>query len=290
MGVRLWVCMVLCVFVSSAGASVSQVRKQVEVSTLATGVIDIAQDGTVSGHVLDHQDKLPPVVVELLGKVIPQWRFEPVEIDGKQVKARTLMTVRVAARKQDDGHYEIRLNSASFRGDRDREAGEHVAVEGKMAPPHYPMEALMAGIQGTVYLVLKIDRAGRVADVFEEQTNLTVLGNEREMKRARTMLAVAAKSAARKWRYTTPTRGEQSDKPHWSVRVPVSFAVCTSSDDCKREKSERYGTWEAYVPGPKNTVPWISDDDNRQSPDALVAGSAYPIGTGPKLLTRLEGG
>ncbi|MDQ3495895.1 MAG: energy transducer TonB [Pseudomonadota bacterium] len=280
----------MCAFVTSASAGVAQVRKQVEVSLLATGAIDIEQDGTVSAHVLDQPDKLPPAVVELLGKVIPQWRFEPVEVDGKLVKARTRMTVRVAARKQDDSSYEIRVNSASFSGNQDNEAGDVIAVDGKMAPPRYPMEAVMAGIQGTVYLVLKIDRQGRVEEVVEEQTNLTWLGNEREMEQARSILARAAKSAARKWRYKPPTRGKQADNPHWSARVPVDFALCKSHLDCGPAKPEPYGVWQAYVPGPKNAVPWISDDDNRQSPDALVAGSAYPVGAGPRLLTRLDEG
>ncbi len=294
MGMRLWIGLVLCAFVASTSTStsagVAQVRKQVEMSLLATGVIDIDQDGTVSAHVLDQPDKLPPAVVELLGKAIPQWRFEPVEADGKVVKARTRMTVRVAANKQDDGSYQVRVNSASFSGTQDNEAGETIAVDGKMTPPRYPMQAAMAGIQGTVYLVLKIDRQGRVEEVVEEQTNLTWLGNEREMEQARSILARAAKSAASKWRYKPPTRGEQADDPHWSVRVPVEFALCDSPRECGQSTSEPYGVWQAYIPGPKNSVPWISDEDNGQSPDALVAGGAYPVGAGPRLLTRLGEG
>lgn len=286
MGKGLWIGLALCAFVATAIAGVAQVRKQVEMSMLVSGTIDIDQAGVVVAHSLEQPDKLPPAVVELLGKAVPQWRFEPVKVDGNSVNARARMGVRVIAKQQDDGDYRLRVGSASF-GDENGMEGETITADGKPAPPSYPAEAYMAGVQGTVYLVLKVDRRGMVEDAVEEQTNLTVLGSERQMKQARDVLARAAKAAARKWRYNTPTRGEQADDMFWSVRVPVAFTLCNNPRECEQANSEADGAWQAYIPGPKNSVPWISEEDNQQSADALIAGRVYPDGAGPKLLTAL---
>jgi hypothetical protein len=74
------------------------------------------------------------------------------------------------------------------------------------------------------------------------------------------------------------------------VRVPASFALCDSRSECGKTMEPAYGTWETYVPGPKKSVPWLSDEQNRHNPDAMVAGTAQPVGSGPKLLTPLGQG
>src|SRR5690606_37388169 len=105
------------------------------------------------------------------------------------------------------------------------------------------------GVHGVVYVVVRVDRSGRVQDAVAELVNLRILGSEREMEQARELLAKSALVAARKWTFKPPTRGEWADQERWSARVPVDYRF---ADDGK----PRYGQWESYVPGPRNPIPW----------------------------------
>lgn len=288
LGTGLLLAILACAFVAPADASGgrAEVAKTIENSMLVTGSVDIAIDGTVATHRLDQPEKLPQVVRDLIAKAMPLLRFEPVEVNGEPVTARTKMGLRVVATKLDDGNYRLRLANASF--------GEAGGVEGEtvtsveLEPPRYPAAAYMSNVSGTVYLVLKIGRDGRVEDAVAEQTNLTVLGNERQMRKSRNMLEAASIAAARKWRFNVPLRGEEAGQAFWLVRVPVDFDLRVT--ESSPPPSIPYGTWEAYIPGPKNRVPWITEEENRRNPDALADGGVYVVGTGPRLLTPLGEG
>jgi hypothetical protein len=281
-----YACIALFASVALA-AGPAAVRKRAESSTLVTGSIDIERDGSVGGHRLDRPEQLHPQVVRLINQAAPHWRFEPVLIDGKPVQARAKMSVRVILNKQGENEqgeeqYRLRIGGASF-GDAHGVKGETVTAADMKSAPAYPKSAWQAGIQGTVYLVLKIDRDGKVVDAVDEQVNLTVLGNDQQMTQGRAVLARAARVAAKRWRFDVPILGPQAGREFWSVRVPVAFALCDDAGPCRTEPE--YGSWQTYIPGPKNRVPWITDEESRAGSDALVAGVAHPIGSGPKLLT-----
>lgn len=57
------------------------------------------------GYTLDKQDKLPPDVVELVGKTVPSWKFTPIPADGKPVPSKSLMSLRVVAHKVGADNY-----------------------------------------------------------------------------------------------------------------------------------------------------------------------------------------
>lgn len=271
----------LCAFAAVA-AGPREVRKQIETSMLVTGTIDIAPDGSVDGYRLDQPDELSEFVVELIDKAVPGWRFEPVLVDGKVVKARSKMGLRIVATRLGDDRYQIEIRSAGF-GDYAGfgKSGGRTVSSLELDTPSYPWMALDSGVSGTVYLVLRIGRDGSVEDVIAEQTNLTVVGNERQMRMGREMLEKAALAAARDWTFRPPTAGDAVDDPFWSVRVPVDFVL----DD---ERNAKYGAWQAYIPGPRQTAPWLEDEGS--APDALVAGGVYQVGEGPRLLTALGEG
>ena len=56
--------------------------RQVELSMLLKGTIDIAPDGGVERYSLEKSKDLTPAAVGILNKQISRWRFEPVVIDG----------------------------------------------------------------------------------------------------------------------------------------------------------------------------------------------------------------
>jgi len=286
MSKRPWMALPLlvCAFVVLA-AGPGAVRKQVESSMLVTGTIDIEPDGSVSGHRLDQPEKLPKGVVLLIRRSTPDWRFEPVLVDGKAVKARARMSLRVVAKKIDQTSFNVEIRNASFGEEREA-PGTQVESVG-MKPPNYPRAAWSSGITGTVYLVVRIGRQGTVEDVVAEQVNLRVIGSERQMQQGRDLLAQAAVQAARHWTFKPPTLGVHAAEPFWSARIPVDFAF---DDDPSISKHGQYGKWEAYVPGPRQLVPWILESADSESPDAMMAGGVYQVGQGPRLLTPLGKG
>lgn len=274
-----WSALLLGFAAAAMAAGPGAVRKQAESSMLVTGTVDIEADGSVSGHAIDKQQVLPEAVVTLLGQAVPAWRFEPVLVNGRPSPVRASMSVRMVARKLEGGDYVLSVRGASF-GTQTQEAGETITAR-EQKPPSYPMQAVNAGVQGTAYLLLKIGRAGAVEDVVAEQVNLRIIGNERQMQQARKLLADSAMRASRTWTFNPPTIGEWVDEPFWSVRVPVDYHFTDTSEP-------GYGQWQAYVPGPKAAVPWITPTiESVGSPDALVSGGVYPVGGGPKLLTPL---
>lgn len=277
----LWIALMFSVVAMTASAAgPAEVRKQVEASTVVTGTVDIEPDGSVSAHAVDKAGELSEGIVALLDEAIPQWRFAPIEVDGKAVPARAKMSVRLVAKKKDDGDYQLGIRSASF-GEDNSTPGAAV-VRKTMKPPRFPTRALQSAVSGTVFLVLRIDQRGHVADAVAERVNLRVVGSEQRMQRGRDLLAEASLAAARRWTFTVPKAGPQADREFWSIRVPVDYTF-------GRQEKPKYGGWEAYVPGPYQRPPWISPEEAADfgGSDALIAGSVQPVGSGPKLLTPL---
>jgi len=254
------------------------VRKQAESSLLVTGAVAIDQEGHLTHVTIDKRDALSPGVIELVETASSQWMFKPVVVDGRAMRAKGPMTLRVVARKVDEGHYQVQIRSATFGSE---DAGAGVASL-KMDPPAYPEAAFRMGLAGTVYLLVRIGRDGKVEDVIAEQTNLKTVASEHEMKALRAMLERASVGAARKWKFTPPTAGPEVDATHWVVRVPVSYRL-----DAAKPK---YGTWESYIPGPRAIVPWADGGLVLAGADAMPDGALYQLGTGLQLLTPLGPG
>jgi hypothetical protein len=197
---------------------------------------------------------------------------------GRAVAVRSPMSVRMVARPAGEDGFEVSIGGVNF-GEYSDKATDYVTRD-RMDPPKYPMAAAMMGGKGTVYLVLRIGRDGRVADLFIEQVNLTAMGTEPQMAKIREGLGKAAVDAAWRWTFHPPTTGDDVDEESWAVRVPVDFNLY---DD----KAPGYGKWQAYLPGPRSTASWARDD---ASPDAIAAGGLQSVGDGVKLLTPLQEG
>lgn len=267
--------------------SVAQVRQQVESSMLVSGDVHIETDGSVSGLLLRQEEKLPEGVVKLVRDSALQWRFEPIVVDGKLVRAVAPMSLRVVARKLEGGSYEVSLRGVSFQKYDSTDPQNVASIQ--MNPPRYPELAFRAGATGSVYLLVKVGRDGKVEDAFAEQVNLTFLSRESDQRRFREVLARNAIAAAKGWTFRVPTEGDVASRPYWNVRVPINYAM-----DRGRDKgAETYGRWVSYVAGPRERAPWRTEDRNVEtSPDSLAEGGVYMAdrNTGPRLLTPLQGG
>lgn len=263
---------------AAAAQSEREIREQAQASMLVTGTIDIEPDGSVSAYVLDHEEKLPPFVADVVDRAVPGWRFEPVVVDGASVRARSRMTVRlVAAPAKDDG-IEVRISGARFGAYEEEDAGFVRAVS--RPPPRYPSMSARLYPRGDVYLALKIGREGQVMDVAVEQVNLRSAANATTSARIRKLFSDAAIDAARKWTFRPPTTGDQADAPYWSVTASISFLI-------HGDPVDDYGDWIGYIPGPHQPAPWLRQAE-RNSNDALADGTLLQLGTGPRLLTPLQ--
>lgn len=272
--------------VMASAAGPGAVRKQVESSMLVTGEIEVDEQGAVSTLLIDDMEKLPAGIVGFVQGQVSQWSFEPVLRDGVATPARSRMSVRLVGKRVDEDSVRIAIRHANFPGPPPGE-GESVTHE-RMDPPRYPKPAVRGGAQGTAYLVLRIARDGTVADAIVEQVNLRVVASETQMTRLRDLFAKASLDAARKWTFKPPTRGAGADEDFWSVRVPVDYQM-----DSRSRRSTGYGTWQAYIPGPRQSIPWDNDSEATGfSPDALAEGGVYMAGgdRGLRLLTALDAG
>lgn len=275
----------LLVAFASHAAGPTAVRKTVESSMLVTGWVLIAADGTTTKLELDDKEKIPDAVVSLIERGGATWRFEPVLVDGVARKAKARMSLRVVAKKFDANQYQISIRSSYF-GAEAITPEEYVAQSDSikpiaMKPPQYPENALRMGACGTVYVMLMVGREGTVQELFAEQVNLQVIGNDEEMKRMRNMLTKSALAAAKKWTFQPPTAGANAAQDVWVLRVPVDFQFYGY-------KKPGYGEWDSYVPGPTLRAPWDTGLDATQSPDAMIAGGLYDARNQLRLLTPLQ--
>jgi hypothetical protein len=275
--------LVMVLSLSATAAGPGAVRKTIESSMLLTGTILVGSQGQVTEYAIDQPEKVAKGVLDFVNANVGRWTFEPTLLDGKPVSVRNKMSLRIVANKQENGDIAVRLGGVNFL--------PFVVEEGTQVsstiknPPRYPIGAARAGATGTVYLVVKVGRDGKVEDVVAEQVNLEFVATENIMEQARKVFADASIQAARQWKYIPPVKGEDVDAPYWSVRVPVQYSMGGS-------KKRQYGQWESYVPGPRQQIPWKGLRDLPSfSPDTMVAGGdGYQTGKGLRLLTPLQGG
>lgn len=252
-------------------ASEPSARERVEASVLVDGTIGITPAGAVLAYTLDRPERLPPEVVATIAKNAPRWTFHPVLVDGKPVTAKAKMHLRLVASPRPDGSYELSIRSAYF-GDKSTSI-----TRATMPPPRYPQQAIRAHLGGSVYLALRIDRDGKVIDAMATQVNLDALASERVLQQWRQVFADASVRAARQWTFSPAAAGEPLYR---TVTTPVHYRI----KEFGHGKTDSYGTWESYVPGPVEPAPWF--DAGRMlsgGTDALPGDGIY----GPPSLSLL---
>lgn len=280
--VRRWlIALAVLVAMPAMGQSEEQMLRQAELSMVVTGHVDIAPDGSVSSHGIRRRDQLPDYVVAMVDEAAATWRFEPIEEDGVPVKARARMSLRLVGQAIDGGdEFAIRIANGSFGGHDRSDTGRVVGL--RVTPPRYPDEMLRQGSEGTVYLLLKIGRNGRVQDLAVERVNLGNFAGEREMEQRRRIFATSAERAARRWVYRTPSTGPYVDRDSWVVRVPVVYELARAG-----RQSQDESVWSVYIPGPTQQVPeWGKRSGGS---DAALAGVVQMVDSERTLLSPLQG-
>lgn len=268
----------------AAGRGSKAVREQAESSLQLSGTITIGKDGSVLTHTLDPKAPLGQPLTDFVNKTVAAWRFTPIRVDGELVNAKVPMHLRLVAKRAEGDMLRVSIASSYF-GNNDSVATTDNPSSIKLTPPKFPQVALYMGGQGTVYLIVQVDRTGKVANVEAEQVNLRVIGTTNEMTRMRDQFSAAAIRAARDWTFAIPTTGNGADDDSWLVRVPVEFALRGPGE----RGPTKEGTWDTYIPGPRNVgMPWAQEKlQTAGNPDALPGDGVYPLRQGATLLTPL---
>jgi hypothetical protein len=266
---------------SAAAQDIADAVRRMEAVMRISGWVDIARDGRVVGLELDHRESIPEGVVALVEQAARGWRFEP--DDAPAETSRVPMHMKLLARKSPGQRgFVVSLASAHFADE--KTGGRAGSGVPGMNAPAYPPGPLLAGVTGTVYLLLRLGVDGSVQEAMVEQVNLGVIAREKRAQGLRKAFATAAVEAARRWRLPVP-EAVAPDERYWVARVPVEFVL----DDTGSRQSRDLPRWEAYIPGPRNQLPaWAPDDLGRADPDTFLPGAVHPAGSGRRLLTALD--
>lgn len=258
-------------------------KSQVESSLRLAGSIDIAADGSVEDIALERVEKVPQAVLKFARDAALRWRFEPIRnAEGEAIAVSSPVRMLLVAREVTGGDFELRIESVSF----DRHIPNNPAslVYEHAPPPKYPNKPRKAWVQGTVYVVVKVGRDGRVEDLGVRQVNLQAMARESEMRRWREAFAAASVQAIREWRFRVPTEGISVDLDRWFVIIPIAFRL--QGDGIRVSDSP----WEAYVRGPREALPWddVVGSERVAQMESLAPGGVYMAHSdGPRLLTPL---
>lgn len=253
---------------TTATTFADELVKNVEASLLVTGTITVNPDGSVYDYKLNKPDKLPAGVVQLVSKDVPQWKFKPVLQEGKPIQAEAQMALRVVVHQNDKDDYSVGIRGASFGRDTPEAQCEPGTCVSHLTtkPPGYPIDAARAGAGGTVYLLIRIDRQGKVENLAVRQIDLRAAGSESELADLRAKFSAASLETARGWTFNIPTKGDEAAHDHWLVTCPVNFQIESmqvADDGREIHNHSEYGKWDVYVPGPVQSIPWADDEDKR---------------------------
>ncbi len=262
---------------SALAGNAREARQQAESSLRVSGSLVVGPDGEVESHELDPKAPLTPALKAFVDDSIRGWRFKPVLVDGKPVRAKVPMSLRLVAKRADDGKFSVTIASTYFGSEDDLATTDRLRSI-RLSPPRFPKGALMMGGKGVVYLVVQVGRDGKVTNVDAEQVNLRVAGTEGQMASLRKQFTDAAVRAARGWTFTIPTTGPEANDATWLVRVPVDYRL--------EDERQRGNGWDTYIPGPRNFgMPWASEKLRMAgSPDALPDDGVFPLQQGATLL------
>lgn len=193
--------------------------RSMRVEIEASGTLVIEPDGRVSEVNL----KMKPALHEDYQRAIKAWTFEPVQIDGRIVRAEAHFEL-TGFGQLNDGSSEIQfgVENVTFIDPPQAHLADSVSASGKaLPPPSYPALAAEAGLGASVMLLLQIAEDGSVADAGILSLSLEAwqVESRRQAENFARSFAERTLRAARNWSFA----GHPAVTPGDCVMVPVNF-------------------------------------------------------------------
>lgn len=178
------------------------------------GTIEVGPDGEVRDFKLN--TGAPETLNAAVGASIRRWRFEPVQVNGAPVIARTAMNLLLVAVPVAGG-YRLKVRDVHF-GVAKRD-DQHT-----LTPPHFPEDAMRHGLGAEITTVVTYDAAGNISDV--SLTRSVLLAPTELSPRARNRWLIgfeqAVRDAVRTW-HIDPPETIAGQKVGGRARIPVTF-------------------------------------------------------------------
>jgi hypothetical protein len=284
---RFTACLLFLVFTVVCPVVSSAARERPWSGMLVTGTVDINPDGKVRDYAMDHPEKIPSVVLDVIKQTVAGWRFQ-VQVPG-HVIAHARMNLRIVAKPLGSTSFSIEVEGVDFGRDRE-DSGEQI-TERDTPVPNFPREAAQAGGAATVYILMRVGRDGRVLNVGAEEVNFTVDLPSAERKWIADAFVKSCEVTMRHWTFNVPTKGDRASDPYWLVRVPAHFDRASTDQS---PNTPGYGSWEPYLPGPRLQIPWVRDLTDptmlATAPDSMPDHGATMLDGTLKLSTPYDGG
>lgn len=259
---RFALALALTVLVAPAGAAdpaaPSVVLEDAVLATRIDGRIEIDGTGAVSSYTVT-----TPVTAALaarLQEMVQRFRFEPVVVDGRVVRAVAPIRLALVGTPRDDGTVQVAIEHVSFPRDRNpwgrEDDADSAIVEARAVrrpAPKYPEASLRAGVTGRVLVAVRFDEAGNVVDAAVRQSALFNLkGRPAQLAPYVADLEQASLRAIRRWKFDIALApGAVPDAQNLSGLIPVIYTL----DGAPPPKQGQW-TWETRTAG--RPVPWLA--------------------------------
>lgn len=281
-------------------APVVQAAEPAATEAVVESVLTTQVDGQIvidtEGGLVDYkiETAMTDRLRDLLQQRVRSWKFQPVLVGGKPVRAKTQMRVTLIAQRNGED-YKVDVDNVTFPGTAkdavvpdalaDAESPVHIAKK-SMTAPVYPISLAQAGIQGIVLLYLRIGADGRVQDVVAVQSSLLdVRGRESVLANAVKMLEDNTVKQARRWRFDVKVSDAAKAGPEdFTAAVPVEYRMFGG-------QKAKPGMWRTEVRGPRKEAAWLADAKNAQKIGVsdLAGDEVMPIASAFKLQTPVAG-
>ena len=160
-------------------------------------------------------------IAKKMAPVIRSWSFVPGSVNGVPAQTETTLTLHLRTVKSLDGNYGLRV----------LDAHTGAASLGSMAPPKYPHEALINGLEARVIAAVSVGTDGVPTKVEIAGISITSGGDHASRRQFETALSKSAMI----WRIRPEVVGGHPVAAQF--RVPVDFCLGTASP-CMRVKEE----------------------------------------------------
>lgn len=268
---RLRALLALILSLSTMAAVATTPANKPELELGVTGDIEIDRDGSVRDYRVTSE--LAPALQRVVEKHVRTWAFEPIEVDGRPVIAKTAVRLQLSAEPTDDD-YRLLVEHVSF--------GE--ARSAQTTRPRYPRDAVRARVGARVLLQVRIDAQGNVVAAHPYQTSLDAAGlTDAKARKWREVFERVSLDAVASWKYA-PSEVVDGQSVEQTAMIPIAFEI---SEGPRLRSSE--GRWKAYAPGPITPAPWIDADAAVTDTDAIADGETRSLSSRFRLKDDIAG-